>query len=168
MAFVTSNSVIPDLEHEYHTVSIDSMGQASSNSFTCFLNRSIKNVVQARLLAAHIHTRKNTEHIYISIEELDTNFNVRASNVFNGQSDLTKLNGCFASVISTSVSHGNGNHVELFRDEYPIVTQYIDPIRQLSRFTVKIYDESGDPLDPGTHDEPNHMIIRFVCRKPNL
>jgi len=154
MALITSpTETIPDLNYEYHTVTIDSIGQASSNAFTCYLNQPIKNVVQARLIATHIHTIDTTEHFYISIEELDSNFNTRASNVYGGQSELSKVNGCFASLVSTAVDHGN---------------QYIDPIRQISRFTVKIFDQDGNLLTPNGDDDPNHLIIRFVCRKPNL
>ena len=36
MALITSpTGTIPDLNYEYHTVTIDSIGQASSNTFTC-------------------------------------------------------------------------------------------------------------------------------------
>ena len=169
MALITSpTETIPDLNYEYHTVTIDSIGQSSSNSFTVYLNQPIKNVVQARLVATHLHTEDTTEHYYISIEELDSNFNTRASNVYGGQSALSKVNGCFASLVSTAIDHGNSEHIQLFRDEYPIVTQYIDPIRQLSRLTIKIFDQDGNLLTPNGDDDPNHLIIRFVCRKPNL
>ena len=169
MALITSpTETIPDLNYEYHTVTIDTIGQSSSNSFTVYLNQPIKNVVQARLIATHIHTVDVTEHIYISIEELDSNFNTRASNVYGGQSELSKLNGCFASLVSSAVDHGNAEHIQLFQNEYPVVTQYIDPIRQLSRFTVKLFDQDGNLLTPNADDDPNHIIIKFVCRKPNL
>lgn len=169
MALITSpTETIPDLNYEYHTVTIDSIGQTNSNAFTCYLNQPIKNVVQARLTAAHIHTVDTTKHYYISIEELDSNFSVRTSNVYGGQSNLSKVNGCFASLVSTAVDPGNAEHILLFRDDYPVVTQYIDPIRQISRFTVKIFDQDGNLLTPNGTDDPNHLIIRFVCRKPNL
>ena len=78
MAFVTSSQTIPDLDYEYHTITIDTIGQASANTFTCHLQQPLKNVVQARLLAAHIHSNVVTEHCYVSVEELDTIFNDRA------------------------------------------------------------------------------------------
>jgi hypothetical protein len=82
MALITSpTETIPDLNYEYHTVTIDSIGQASANTFTCHLQQPLKNVVQARLLGARINTTSGTEHCYVSIDQLDTIFNDRASNV---------------------------------------------------------------------------------------
>lgn len=160
MALVTSPTAIPDLDYEYHTVTIDTLGQSSSNTFTVYLNQPVKNVVQARLLAARISTTTNTEHCYVSIKELDTIFNDRTSNVYEGQSSLSVVRGSFASV----VSDGTANIV--FKDNYPIVTQYIDPIRRIDRFTVTIRDQDGTTIAPGSGD--NFFVIRFVCRKPNL
>jgi hypothetical protein len=69
MALITSpTEMIPDLNYEYHTITVDTLNQASSNSFTCFLSQPIKNVVQARLLAARIRTKTATEHCYISMQ----------------------------------------------------------------------------------------------------
>ena len=59
MALVTSPQTIPDLKYEYHTITIDSIGQDSANTFTCHLQQPLKNVVQARLLGAHIHSKDN-------------------------------------------------------------------------------------------------------------
>ena len=94
MALVTSPQTIPDLDYEYHTITIDSIGQDSANTFTCHLQQPLKNVVQARLLAAHIHSNVVTEHCYVSIEELDSIFNDRASNVLTGQAELSVIRGC--------------------------------------------------------------------------
>ena len=62
MALVTSPQTIPDLNYEYHTITVDTIGQDSANTFTCHLQQPLKNVVQARLLAAHIHSNVVTEH----------------------------------------------------------------------------------------------------------
>ena len=58
MARITSpTETMPDLNYEYHTITIDSViGQASANTFTCFLQQPLKNIVQARLLGARIST----------------------------------------------------------------------------------------------------------------
>jgi hypothetical protein len=51
MALVTSpTGSIPDLNYEYHTITVDTIGQESANTFTCFLSQPLKNIVQARLL----------------------------------------------------------------------------------------------------------------------
>jgi len=68
MALITSpTEMIPDLNYEYHTITIDSVGQTNANTFTCHLQQPLKNVVQARLVAARINTTTSDRtllHIY--------------------------------------------------------------------------------------------------------
>ena len=168
MALVTSPQTIPDLDYEYHTITIDSVGQESANTFTCHLQQPLKNVVQARLLAAHIHSNVVTEHCYISVEELDTIFNDRASNVLTGQGHLSMLRSSFASLISESTTHGGSNSLITFKDNYPIATQYVNPIRRIDRLAVTIRDQDGNTIKNSTDAGENFLVFRFVCRKPNL
>ncbi len=161
MALITSpTETIPDLNYEYHTVTIDSIGQDSANTFTCFLQQPLKNVVQARLLAARISTTTDTEHCYVSIEELDSIFNDRASNVYEGQASMSMLRNSFASIVTDGVAD------IVFKDNYTIATQYIDPIRRIDRFTVTIRDQDAVTVPNGSGD--TFLVLRFVCRKPNL
>jgi len=164
MALITSQTeTIPDLNYEYHTITIDSVDQSSANAFTCYLPQPLKNVVQARLIATQINSTASTEHCYISISELDTNFSDRASNVQDGQGHLSILRNSFASLIKDT------DTTVVFKDNYPIVTQYINPIRRIDRFTVVIRDQDGNPIVPSDPTPKNNfLIIRFVCRKPNL
>ena len=165
MALITSQTeTIPDLNYEYHTVTIDSIGQSSENTFTCYLQQPLKNIVQARLLAARINTTANTEHCYVSIKELDSIFSDRASNVYDGQASLSMIRGSFVS-LSTTGTHGA---VINFKDEYPIATQYIDPIRRLDRLTVTIRNQDGETIERAGASDKNFLVLRFVCRKPNL
>ena len=168
MALVTSPKTIPDLEYEYHTITVDSIGQDSANTFTCHLQQPLKNVVQARLLAAHIHSNVVTEHCYVSVDELDTIFNDRASNVLTGQSHMSMLRGSFASIITESATHDAGNSLITFKDNYPIVSQYIDPIRRIDRLSVTIRDQNGSTIKNSTDSGSNFLVFRFVCRKRNL
>jgi hypothetical protein len=169
MALITSpTETIPDLNYEYHTITLDSIGQASANTFTCYLEQPLRNVVQARLLAAHIHSNVVTEHCYVSIEELDTNFNDRASNVLGGQSTMTILRNAFASLVTENTSHATGDSLIVFKDNYPIANQYIDPISRVDRFRVTIRDQNGNTIKNPSVSADNFLVIRFVCRKPNL
>ena len=168
MALITSLTRVPDLEYEYHTITIDSIGQPSANTFTCYLDQPIRNVVQARLLAAHIHSNVSTEHCYVSIDELDTNFNDRASNVLGGQSSMTIVRNSFASLVVDDTSHTGGNSLIIFKDNYPIISQYIDPIRRIDRLSVTIRDQNGNTIKNSTENGANFLVFRFVCRKPNL
>ena len=152
----------PDLNYEYHTITIDSIDQTSANTFTCFLQQPLKNVVQAKLLGARIRTTSATEHCYVSIDELDSNFSDRASNVLNGQADMSIIRGSFASIVSDATT------VVRFKDEYPIFTQYIDPIRRLDRFTVTIRNQDGNTITRATASDKNILVLRFMCRKCNM
>lgn len=152
----------PDLNYEYHTITIDSIGQSSANTFTCYLQQPLKNVVQAKLLGARIRTTTATEHCYVSIDELDSNFSDRASNVLTGQASMSVLRGSFASIVSDSST------VVKFKDEYPIFTQYIDPIRRLDRFTVTIRNQDGNTIARSTASDKNVLVLRFMCRKSNM
>ena len=168
MALVTSPQTIPDLDYEYHTITVDTIGQVSANTFTCHLQQPLKNVVQARLLAAHIHSNVVTEHCYVSVEELDSIFSDRASNVLTGQGHLSMLRGSFASLITDNDTHSAGNSLITFKDNYPIVTQYIDPIRRVDRLSVTIRDQNGNTIKNSTDSGANFLVFRFVCRKRNL
>jgi hypothetical protein len=152
----------PDLNYEYHTITIDSIGQSSANTFTCYLQQPLKNVVQAKLLGARIRTTTATEHCYVSIDELDSIFSDRASNVLTGQASMSVLRGSFASIVSDSST------VVKFKDEYPIFTQYIDPIRRLDRFTVTIRNQDGNRIARSTASDKNILVLRFTCRKSNM
>ena len=163
MALITSpTETIPDLNYEYHTVTIDSIGQDSANTFICFLSQPLKNVVQARLIAARINTTASTEHCYVSIEQLDSIFTDRASNVYDGQASMSLLRGSFASLVKDEAT------TVTFKDDYPVVTQYIDPIRRVDRLNVTIRDQDGETIERAGAGDKNFLVLRFVCRKPNL
>ena len=169
MALITSpTEMIPDLNYEYHTITVDTLNQASSNSFTCFLSQPLKNVVQARLLAARIRTKTATEHCYISIDELNSVFSDRASNVYDAQAPLGMLRNSFASIAHANTV-ASGAQTISFKDEYTIATQYVNPIRRIDRLTVNIRDQNGVLMVPAlATDRNNFIVLRFVCRKPNL
>jgi len=168
MALITSPTDIPNLDYEYHTITVDSVGQDSANTFTCHLQQPLKNIVQARLLAAHIHSNVVTEHCYVSIDELDSIFSDRASNVLTGQGHLSMLRGSFASLVTDDTTHNDGNSTIIFKDNYPIMTQYIDPIRRIDRLSVTIRDQTGNTIKNSEANGDNFLVLRFVCRKPNL
>ena len=164
MALITSpTDMIPDPNYEYHTITIDTLNQTSANTWTCFLSQPLKNVVQARLLAARINTTTATEHCYISIDELNSTFNDRATNVYEGQDSLSVLRKSFASLVTT-----DDTGIISFRDNYPIAVQYINPIRTLDRLTINIRNEDAILITPPNPAENNFLVLRFVCRKPNL
>jgi hypothetical protein len=53
MALVTSQSTLPDFEHEYHTVIVDTVDDSTSKQkFTSHFPTPIENIVQVQLTAA--------------------------------------------------------------------------------------------------------------------
>ena len=159
MALVTApQSTLPDYDHEYHTIIVDTVDQLSKNTFSVYLQQPLENVVQARLTAAQIHT--NSSNVcYISIDELNTNFSQRATADLDGQSGLTALNRSFGTLLCDGAGAFN------FTDNYPVIQQYITPIRKLGRLSFTLRNQDGDTV-PGTED--NYFILRFVCKMPNL
>lgn len=169
MALVTSAANIPDLNYEYHTITVDTIGQASANTFTAYLQNPLRNVVQCRLLAAHVHANvQQTEHLYVSIDELDSNFNDRAAisgagvDAHAGQGNISVVRNAFGSVVS------EGSELITFKDNYPIVVQYIDPILRIDKLTVRLLNQNGQPIRNPLVAGENFLVLRFVCRRPNL
>lgn len=173
MAYYTANHTVPDLNYEYHTITVDTHGQASKNNFTVYLMTPLINVVQAKLVATHIHTLDTNQHIYVSIEELEggRNLNERASNLVTGQnSSFSNVTNAFASMVSMSqpaANHGSNpvDYHHIFQNEYPIVSQFFPALPTLSTLTVKLYGTRGQVLEPGTVEEENHLILSFICRR---
>lgn len=161
MALVTSQSSLPDFEHEYHTITVDTIGQLSKNTFTVHLQQTLENIVQARLIAAQI-TTTNSNVCYISVNELDTNYSQRTSNIYGyeNQEVISKVNNSFGSLIS-----GGAVSQIIFKDNYPVVQQYSTPIRKIDRLTFTLFNQDGNTIQ-GTDD--NFFIFKFVCKQKNL
>ena len=162
MALVTSQSTLPDFEHEYHTVIVDSYDQSSDSVFTVFLPNPLENIVQAQLLTANLRVGSGTRIVHLSINELDTNFSQRATKEVNGQAAQQVLNRNFGSIINSSGTTGTTLY---FKNEYPVMQQYINPIRKLDRLTITLRD--GDAAGFAT-GEDSFFVFRFVCKKRNL
>tara|TARA_Y100000389_G_scaffold65756_1_gene61868 strand:+ start:23 stop:520 length:498 start_codon:yes stop_codon:yes gene_type:complete len=162
MALVTSQSTLPDFEHEYHTVIVDSFQQNSDSVFTVFIPNPLENIVQAQLLTANLRVGSGTRIVHLSIDELNTNFSQRATKEVNGQAALQVLNRNFGSIINSS---GTAGTTLYFKNEYPVMQQYINPIRKLDRLTITLRE--GDATSFTTSAD-SFLVFRFVCKKRNL
>ena len=163
---------LPDFNYEYYTISFDTLDQTSSNNFTVYFNTPLKQVVQARLLAAHVHTRGSVEHLYLRIRELESNFNDRLTknppNVPATSPVQSIARGAFASII-TVADVPSSDQLIAFRDNYDQTTQFIHPIENLDRLTVKLFNQNGALIaNPSGGKEINHFVLRIICRSPNL
>ena len=162
MALVTSQSTLPDFEHEYHTVIVDSFQQDSDSVFTVFIPNPLENIVQAQLLTANLRVGSGTRIVHLSIDELNTNFSQRATKEVNGQAALQVLNRNFGSIINSSGTTGTTLY---FKNEYPVMQQYINPIRKLDRLTITLREGDATGF---TTSEDSFLVFRFVCKKRNL
>ena len=166
MALVTSQSTLPDFEYEHHTVILDNLDHGSDNTdFTLHLPTPLENVVQAQLLAASINTTGDAQRcIHIGIEELKSFFTQRGKKYLDDADN--HLNGVFGTIICEHTLHAasSAQKAVFFRNEYPIIQQYYNPIRKLDRLTFNLDKQDGDAAACGDAV----FVFKFVCKKRNL
>jgi len=159
MALVTSQSTLPDFEHEYHTVIVDTVDDLTSKQkFTSYFPTPLENIVQVQLIAAHINgTDVNHKLLHLKIDELRTIFSQRGKTDLETGDD-NMINGVFGTLIT------DGTTRLVFKNEYPVIQQYYNPIRKLDRITVELLKETGGVA---TTSE-TCLIFRFICKKRNM
>ena len=154
----TTRPAVPDFDYEYHTITVDTIGQSSKNTFTVHLTQSLENIVHAKLIAARIDA-PSSNVCHVSVDELNTNYSQRTTNVFGGQASMSNLNRGFGTIIQS------GSNPIIFKDDYDVESQYTTPIRKLDRLTCTLRDEDGATINSAID---NFMIFRFVCKNKNL
>ena len=158
MALVTSQSTLPDFEHEYHTVIVDTVDDSTSKQkFTSHFPTPIENIVQVQLMAAHITGHNASNFIHLKIDELRTIFSQRGKTDLDTSND-NMINGVFGTLVTDGASR------LVFKNEYPVIQQYYNPINKLDRITVELLKETGEVA---TTTE-TCLIFRFICKKRNL
>ena len=166
MALVTSQSTLPDFEYEHHTVILDNLDHGSDNTdFTLHLPTPLENIVQAQLIAASINTTGDAQRcIHIGIEELRSIFSQRGKKSLEDAD--THLNGVFGTIICEHTLHAasSAQKAVFFRNEYPIIQQYYNPIRKLDRLTFNLDKQDGATAACGDVI----FIFKFVCKRRNM
>ena len=159
MALVTSQSTLPDFEHEYHTVIVDTVDDSTSKQkFTSYFPTPLENIVQVQLIAAHINgTHVSHKLLHLKIDELRTIFSQRGKTDLETGDD-NMINGVFGTLVTDGTSR------LVFKNEYPVIQQYYNPIRKLDRITVELLKETGGVA---TTTE-TCLIFKFICKKRNL
>lgn len=144
-----------------------------SNVFAMDLYTPIKNVVECKLLTANVPLGPVTEpYLFIDVQEL------RSSQVVDVPSVTTVAdtsgNGITntPSGLTTNQFIGmvpNTGNVFTISNNYDLKVSYDIPIDKLSRFTVKITDFTGKPVDIGTGNVC--LVFQLECAvegsKPN-
>jgi hypothetical protein len=146
--------------------------------FTAYLNVPLRNVTRAELLSASIDSTgvPTSNVVYVQVEELVNKFNDHAvlryqqsvsgttSNV--GAVSQNTLNPrvmaeAFATIHAVPTS---GRFLFTTASQYSACASYVNPIRQLDRLTVSLYDQTGASLIVGA---PTFLLFRFECAKDN-
>ena len=158
---------IHDAAHEVHTVTVDTIDQTNKTDFIAHLPTPLENVVQAQLIAATLTTTGGLTQtaFHIGIEELRSYFSQRAKKDLDASTD-NHLNGVFGTIVGQHVLIGPSQtpKVMVFKNDYPIIQVYHNPIRKLDRLTFNIDEQNGD-----TATVVNAMfILKITCRKKNL
>ena len=162
---MAAQPILSDINHEIHTVVVDSTGP----DFVVHLPTPLDNVIQAQLVSAVFTSTDSAQTaIHIGIEELRTFFSQRAKADLDS-SDDNHLNGVFGTVVGphvslTGASTATAVKVISFKNEYPISQYYHNPIRKLSRLTFNLDRENGDPAVMTA----SVLVFKFVCKNKNL
>lgn len=162
---MAAQPILSDINHEIHTVVVDSAGP----DFVVHLPTPLDNVIQAQLVSAVFTSTDSAQTaIHIGIEELRTFFSQRAKADLDS-SDDNHLNGVFGTVVGphvslTGASTATAVKVISFKNEYPISQYYHNPIRKLSRLTFNLDRENGDPAVMTA----SVLVFKFVCKNKNL
>ena len=160
MALVTSQTTLPDFEHEYHTVIVDTVDDSTSKQkFTSYFPTPLENIVQVQLIAAHIDNHDASTLIHLKIDELRTTFSQRGKTDLD-TSDDNMINGVFGTLVT------DGTDRLVFKNEYPVIQQYYNPIRKLDRLNVEVLKETGEDIIFSTGQ--TCLIFRFVCKNKNM
>lgn len=162
---MAAQPILSDINHEIHTVVVDSTGP----DFVVHLPTPLDNVIQAQLVSAVFTSGDSAQTaIHIGIEELRTFFSQRAKADLDS-SDDNHLNGVFGTVVGphvslTGASTATAVKVISFKNEYPISQYYHNPIRKLSRLTFNLDRENGNPAVMTA----SVLVFKFVCKNKNL
>jgi hypothetical protein len=162
---MAAQPILSDINHEIHTVVVDS----TVPDFVVHLPTPLDNVIQAQLVSAVFTSGESAQTaIHIGIEELRTFFSQRAKADLDS-SDDNHLNGVFGTVVGphvslTGASTATAVKVISFKNEYPISQYYHNPIRKLSRLTFNLDRENGDPAVMTALV----LVFKFVCKNKNL
>ena len=160
---MAAQPILSDINHEIHTVVVDS----TDTDFVVHLPTPLDNVIQAQLVSAVFTSGDSAQTaIHIGIEELRTFFSQRAKADLDS-SDDNHLNGVFGTVVGPHVSLtgvSTGTKGISFKNEYPISQYYHNPIRKLSRLTFNLDRENGDSADVSA----SVFVFKFVCKNKNL
>lgn len=158
-----------DCSREIYSIQVSSYGATSNVDFVATLNTPVKNIVKAELVTASLSCASSNA-AYVSVEELVTRFNDYAiespATNSDGSHQLNSTSSILRNVLGVVYNEdSNVKNRITYYNRYPIVAEFFDPIRDLSKLSIKIYDHTGAAL---ADDGFNYFTFRFTCLKRNL
>jgi len=170
---------------EVYTIRVDSVGASSNASFIGYMNIPLRNVIKAEILSASFRanavTPVTTSGYYLNIEELKSKFNEKTYLRYSSQvSGIISNEGAAPSItvsnvnqLATSVlfipidDNATTTHRTIFTTNgfFSAETPFIEPIRQIEKFTVNIYTATGGVSE---FIGPTYLTLRITCSKPNV
>ena len=158
-----------DCSREIYSIQVSSFGATSNVNFVSTLNTPVKNIVKAELVTASLSCASSNV-AYIAVDELVTRFNDYAVEQPADNSDGSHQLNSTSSILRKTMGvvynedHTAKNRIT-FYNRYPIVAEFFDPIRDLSKLSIKLYGHTGAAL---TDDGLNFLTFRFTCLRHNL
>ena len=169
---------------EVYTLRLDSVLSSSNSSFSSYVNVPIRNVIKAQLLFSSISANTSVSNVaYVYIMELDSKFNDRAdvqttitnfcsnsspafSNVGTGMTGtISNVNYLRNSIVCYPLNQTETRSIYTLGGFFPTDIEFIEPIRQIQKLTVSIFDETGKSL---TTTGPTFLALRLTCAKRNV
>jgi hypothetical protein len=145
------------------------------------MNIPLRNVIKAELLSASFHANANsptaTSAFYLNIDELKSKFNDKTylQYVINGSAEgvapstaVSNVGQLASSIVCIPIDITSIEHRTTFSSSsyFPVEIPYIEPIRQIEKFTVNIYTATG--AQPVITGGPTYLTLRITCSKPNV
>jgi hypothetical protein len=176
-------------ELEKFTLHVDSF-QQSANSFQVYINIPLKTVIKAEILSINLGSNVVTSSsniAYVIIDELISRFNDKTlpavvESIRNTGDSMSgaATNGSastYQPYLTSNISNMQRSFMKINMEPiggrtlfdignmYPTDTDYIQPIQQLDKLTITIYDENGIPI---TTSGPTFITLRFYCARDNM
>lgn len=174
---------------EVYTVHVNSRNVAAPSSnvnFVAQLDIPLRNVIKAELLMASVSPSTNAYPVvHVYVDELVSKFTTLAGVASTiGSAGLSTAVGASAGASSNvgylknsfavlpldpaSDRAGSGRVLYNKLTNFPTECSYINPIRQLSRLTISLWNPDGSiPTTADTNGE-SYLTFRFECSKDNV
>ena len=175
---------------EVYTIHANSRNVANPGSnvnFVAQIDIPLRNIVKAELLMASVSPAANTYPVmHVYVDELVNKFVTYAGvsttiGVSNTQTAIGSSNGTSSNVgylknsfavlpmDSAAARAANGGRVVYTKlGSFPTEQTYINPIRQLTRLTISLWNPDGTvPVTTAASGE-SYFTFRFECAKDNV